>query len=303
MRPLLHIGYHKTGTTWLQKRVFPDESAGFSYVGDPRAVLRNFFPPNPFDFDPAVARRRFRGRVDAAEARGLVPVISHERISGSPYAGGHDSRTTADRLGVVFPKARVLVTVREQADMILSVYKQYVQWGGAASLPKFLSPPPGVNRLPVFRHAFYEYHHLIGYYRDLFGDENVLVLPYELLRSRPGEFLESIDDFLGIPAAEPVLDRANVSLSALSLALKRRANRFFVRDGLNPAPFFDVGRANKILSRACRRLDEVVPSDLLKRHDLRWRRFVEREVGDRYAESNAITARMTGIDLGAFGYA
>lgn len=302
MRPLLHIGYHKTGTSWLQKRVFPDEAAGFSYVGDPRAVLGAFFPPNPFDFDPKIAGGRFRKRIEGAQARGLVPVISHERISGSPYAGGHDARATADRLAAAFPGARVLVTIREQAGMILSIYKQYVRWGGAASLPDFLSPPVGVNRMPVFRYGFYEYHHLIGYYRSLFGDESVLVLPYELLRSSPGGFLASVGDFLGTPAAEPILDRANVSPSALSLSLKRRANRLFVRDGLNPAPFFDVARANKVLSKACRRIDETVPDRLIADHERRWRLFVERGVGGRYAESNAATAAMTGLDLKALGY-
>lgn len=302
MRPLLHIGYHKTGTTWLQKRVFPDEGAGFSFVGDPRAVLTAFFLVDPFDFDPETARKRFRRKIGEAEERGLVPVISHERLSGSPYAGGHDGRVVADRLAAAFPGARVLVAIREQTDVILSIYKQYLAWGGAASLEQFLTPPPGINRMPVFRYAFYEYHRLISHYHGLFGAENVLVLPYELLLASPGDFLGRIGAFVGTSVVVPERERDNVSLSALSLALKRRANRLLVRDALNPAPPFEREGANRRLFKAGRRLDERVPVWLLKAQERRWRQLVEDKVGDRYAGSNALTAKLTGLDLESLGY-
>ena len=302
MRPLLHIGYHKTGTTWLQERIFPDEGTGFAYVGDPRAVLTAFFHVNPFDFDAETARKRLRPRVERAESRGLVPVISHERLSGSPYAGGHDGRTSADRLAAVFPQARVFVVLREQRAMILSVYKQYVGFGGAASLGQFLDPPSGVNRIPVFRYDFFEYHRLIGYYKRLFGAENVLALPYEVLRSRPGCFLGRLTDFLSLPEIDPPSGRSNVSQSALSLAVKRRANRLLVRDALNPAPLLERPGINRTLHRACRRLDELAPADLLKKHEARWRDFVEQQVGDRYAESNALTSELIDVNLKDFGY-
>jgi hypothetical protein len=302
MRPLLHIGYHKTGTTWLQRNVFPDEGMGFAYVGDPRAVLSAFFV-NPFDFRAEVAWRGFRPRIERAEERGLLPVISHERLSGSPYAGGHDSRAVADRLAETFPDARILVAIREQKSMILSVYKQYLGFGGAASLEQFLKAPAGINRSPVFRHNFFEYHRLIGYYRSLFGAGNVLALPYEILRSRPADFLGRITGFLDLPDAVPPPGRDNISPSALSLSLKRRANRFVVRDALNPAPLFERPNINRRMNRACKRFDAAAPPHLLKRYEARWRDYIERQVGDRYAESNAATSRMIGLDLKTLGYA
>jgi sulfotransferase family protein len=302
MRPLIHIGYHKTGTTWLQKRVFVKEGAGFSFVAGPRRLLEQFYPSNPFGFDAGTARESLESEIDEAEAQGLVPVLSHERLSGSPYAGGYDSRTTADRLAAAFPEARILVSTREQKGMILSIYKQYVRWGGAATLEQFLSPPSGVHRAPVFRHGFYEYHHLIGYYSRLFGEENVLAIPYELLENRPGEYLGSICNFLGLPAIEPPSSRANVSPSSLSLSVKRQANRLFIRDALNPAPPFERQNANRNLLLKIRKLDDIVSPGLLKKYEGRWRKKIERWTGDRYSESNRITAELMGFDLQALGY-
>ena len=51
-----------------------------------------------------------------------VPVISHERLSGYPHSGGHDSKEIAHRLAAVFPNAKVVIVIREQKSMILSNY-------------------------------------------------------------------------------------------------------------------------------------------------------------------------------------
>lgn len=302
MRPLIHIGYHKTGTTWLQKGVFSKEEAGFSFVAGPRQVLELFFPLNPFDFDAGAAHKRFEREISEAEARGLVPVFSHERLSGSPYAGGHDSRTTADRLVAVFPEARILVSTREQKSMILSIYKQYVRWGGAATLEQFLSPPSGVHRAPVFRYDFYEYHRLIDYYSRLFGEDNVLAIPYELLKDHPDEYLGKVCDFLGLSGIEPPSRRANVSPSSLSLSIKRQANRLFIRDALNLAPPFERRNSNRALLKTVRKIDGMASPGLRKKYEERWRKKIERSVGDRYSESNSVTAKLMGLDLRAFGY-
>jgi hypothetical protein len=302
MRPLLHIGYHKTGTTWLQKRVFNNTEAGFFRIKGP-GTLPYFVVANPFDFKPGRIRKKVEPEMRKAQARNLVPVLSWERLSGMPHSGGYDSKTIADRLAATFPNARVLIVIREQTSMLLSVYKQYVRDGGAATFRQYVTTPPGPPQMPSFRFDFYEYHRLIGYYQDLFGATNVLVLPYELLRTQPDTFLERIGEFVGVPATPSGLDWRNVAPSALALSLKRHANRYLVLHKLNPAPPFAFRGSHQILQRACRKVDEKVPAALRDRYELRWRRYAEREVGTRYAESNALTAKLTGLDLRAFGYA
>jgi hypothetical protein len=303
MRPLLHIGYHKTGTTWLQKHVFPNVDAGFSFVAGGRRMRPAFVEVNPFGFDPDDARAGFEPDIREAGSRDLVPVLSAERLCGNPHFGGYDGRTIADRLATVFPDARVLVVIREQGGMLVSLYKQYLKRGGAASFRQYVRAPPGADRAPRFRFDFLEYHRLINHYRNLFGAENVLVLPYEILLSRPEAFLEQIGGLLGVPAIKAELRWANTSPSALSLSLKRYANRWVVHDAFNPYPPLALDGSNDALLGLCRKVDARVPAAVGGKHERRWRRFAEAEIGDRYTRSNALTAELTGLDLRAFGYA
>jgi len=256
---------------------------------------------NSFDFKPKRIRRQMGRKM--GEAQGLVPVLSSERLSGEPHFGGYDSELIADRLAAVFPEARILVVVREQTSMFLSIYKEYIRRGGAASLRQYLAAPSDGYWMPQFRFEFLEYHRLIGYYQDLFGVESVMVLPYELLQARPRAFLGRIGEFVGVQVLQPQARSVNVSLSAFALGLKRQANRYFVFDGpVNPAPPFDYSGSNAILERICRSLDSNLPVALRDRHERRWRRRAAREVGTRYAQSNTVTAQLTGLELGSFGY-
>ena len=73
------------------------------------------------------------------EVGSRVPVISYERLSGNPHAGRFDARTIADRIKAAFPKARIFCVIREQNDMILSTYFQYLKIGGTDSVRDYLT--------------------------------------------------------------------------------------------------------------------------------------------------------------------
>jgi hypothetical protein len=166
MSVLSHIGYHKTGTNWLQRRFFSDPETGYRWLGKRPAShpVRSFVRDRPFEFDPPAVRAALDPLLAEAEEAGLLPVISLERLSGSALSGGYDSREIAERLHLVFPDARILVAVREQRSMLVSTYKGYVQQGGAASLASFLDPPRSRSvRVPLFDARFLEYDRLVSY--------------------------------------------------------------------------------------------------------------------------------------------
>jgi hypothetical protein len=241
----------------------------------------------------------------AAAADGHQPVLSNERLSGSPHTGGHDSRIVAERLKATFPDAQILIVIREQRRIIQSAFVQYVSVGGPLPFEQYANPPRrGRKRVPWFRFEFFEYHHLIEHYQRLFSPEAVLVLPFEQLRTDAVGFVAAIAGHAGVPALASVpAGRVNVSTSALAVAVKRRANRLLVRDGLNPAGWLDGDRVNGGLRRAAERLARATPSSLRDRADRRLTLKVDTIVGgDRYRESNARTAALTGLDLAKWGY-
>lgn len=308
---LIHIGYHKTGTNWIKDEVFAREEFGLTLpFTRKQEISAELVFPNALDFDAERARARFGPALEEAEARGLVPVVSAERLCGSPHSGGYDSKEIADRLAATFGEAKVLIVIREQRAMVLSTYLQYVRAGGTASLRDYLEPPDrGRARLPMFSFAHFEYDRLAGYYRRLFGDGNVHVLPYELFRSDPPEFVRSVLRFIGVPeprdevlAALPYGARRNVSFSGASLRLRRAFNFLFVRDRVNVTPIFPVERAGRRWGPRLERIDARLPRAIRGPFDRRLQARTAEIVGDRYRESNARTQLLAAADLAAFGY-
>jgi sulfotransferase family protein len=313
MSVLVHIGYHKTGSNWLQHMLFEDPATGYAWLGHETRdhPVRRVIHDRPLEFDAEDVRSELLALAHDAESRGLHPVVSLERLSGHPFSGGHDSRQIADRLHAVAPDGRVLIVIREQRSMILATYKQYVKAGGTGTVSQFLEPATTRSlRASLFDFRHFEYDHLIGYYRSLFGADGVLVLPFEQLARDGRAFVERIADFAGRPIPSDVLERlpyttrSNPSPSALTIAGLRRVNRFTPRTELDPAPVAEWRRAEKLAQR-------LKKTDLLNRRPTRrlaeraeesLRRTIWESVGERYTESNRQTAGLTGLDLAAYGW-
>jgi sulfotransferase family protein len=310
---LIHIGYHKTGSNWLQHMLFEDPATGYAWLGHQTKdhPVRRVIHDRPLEFRVKQVRRELEALARDAQSRGLQPVVSLERLSGHPFSGGHDSRQIADRLHEVLPDGRVLIVIREQRSMILATYKQYVKAGGTGTVSQFLEPATTRSlRARLFDYRHFEYDHLIGHYRSLFGADNVLVLPFEQLARDGRGFVERIAEFAGRPISADVLDRlpyttrSNPSPSAMTIAGLRRVNRFTPRTELDPAPVAEWERAERLAQR-------LKKTDLLNRRGTRTlatraeeslRRTVYEAVGERYAESNRRTAELTGLDLAAYGW-
>ena len=300
--PLVHIGYHRTGTTWLQWNLFSHTSRGF--LAAPRKEINEILVrPNALDFDAEAARAAFRDSIQGAADEGLVPVLSQERISGNYCCGGYDNKEVAHRVHRLFPGAKVLIVIREQRSMVLSGYKQYAREGGVQGLSRFLHPKKRLRSWPVFDLAYFEYDRLIRCYRELFGADRVLVLPYEMLRSEPEQFVSRICEVCGtsVPEGLDYSRRDNVSYTGPVLAVKRWFNLFFMRGPMNPGCIIPVGE-NWIVRELFKLSNRLVPGFVRRWSDRRMLARIARAAGERYRESNARTAEMTGLDLAGYGY-
>ena len=310
--PLLHVGYHKTGTTWLQEAVFARPESGFHAAWpDRRTVVDEIILPNELHWDAAAAATGLEAsRVPppdrASDAGPPVAVLYHERLGGNPHSGGHDSLCIARRLQRLFPEARVLLVVREQRSMIASWYIQHVREGGVASLGEFLRPiEPGTGRIPRFDPRYFEFDHLAAAYRGLFGADRVLVLPYEWLRAEPEAFVARVRGFAGCPGPEPRLDlsRRHASMSAAATTLSRWTNRLLVRNVVNPSPLLGGVLEGHRNTLAGRMLDRLVPRAIMNLGRGRRERILEAFAAGRYDESNARLQEFCERDLRSLGYA
>lgn len=311
-RLLIHIGFHKTGTSYLQKLIFNDTAGGFRTPVN-RHLLRDMFvQTDPFTFDAAVARGLFLPQLEQTVAEHLVPVLTHEQFSGQPAGNGYGLRRrerevsrkeVADRLHASFPEARVLIVIREQRAMIRSIYKWLVcGWEGrlSARIDQFLDQSP-LDRgfSPLFHFGYLEYHWVVWYYRHLFGESSVLTLPYEWLGADPAAFVNRIRQFMYLPPTEEV-PRAyvNAGKSAATCQVKRWLNRILV----SPNRPGTISGSEQWAASFVKKLNRHLPAAIHSASEKALSQQIERLVAGVYAESNEKTSIMTGIDLAALGY-
>lgn len=314
-KTLIHIGYHKTATSWLQHHLFGRCDRGFAPLvpEDGIAAKRaTKFLSRYFTHDEeGKVLSPFRSRSD--EVRDLlaslktpahcVPVMSAEGLSGSPYSGGVTSKDIADRLVQSFPEARIFIVIREQSSMILSVYFQYLKRGGTASLQSYLSRQFD-GRLPGFSPAHFEYHRLIAHYHELFGRENVLVLPYEYFRDDGPGFVSTLADFSEAEVNFKLeFERVeNQGRPRLIEYRTRWLNSITTSTSLNNHSAWANGEYRKPVLLLREALAKVLPPAAERRFVARLLDEIKAATDQRFCESNARTAELIGRNLGALGY-
>jgi hypothetical protein len=306
--PLVHIGLHRTGTTWLQQGLFTEAAGVFHPVLSMERTIDLIVRLHDLAWDPAPARKAIEKGLAAAAQAGRLPVLSCEELSGNPHAGAWNAATLADRLHAVLPEARVLIVVRRQEELVLSNHRQYLARGGVGSLKRYLHPDPRWFRVPRFRFETFEFDRLVACHRERFGADRVEVRCHEAI-GEPVEFAREIVRLAGgdparLEIATLPRDRVNSSPSALLSAILRRTNRLCRRDDVNPHAPWHLWRLHQALQvhQALQALDRVVLRRLSSGLDRRERRLVAEACRGRYAESNARLAAMTGLDLAGSGY-
>lgn len=302
---LIHIGYPKTASTWLQQQFFKDPRSGFAAPWTlPNAeAIEHFTLSNPYGFDPKVVRKYFEAGIKQSNSKQLVPVISNEIIGGDPLRQWDWGREAADRIYQTFPDAHILVLIREQCQMLLSLYRQHIKQGGNMTLERFVDlgeERPGFR--PGCRIENLEYHRLIHYYQNLFGSQNVLVWPFEQFKQDLHTSIVMFQKFAqthGEVEVFKVIKAANVGYKGWTLRFRRRLN-FICQPG-----FFGPGgppRSWKIAGKLSNIFEKTCPSGLHEPIELQMKQYIESFVGERYQISNRLTSELAGIDLGHLGY-
>jgi len=318
LNPLIHIGYHKTGSTWIQKHLFDCPERGFfrlaamaksnnrSAVSPAKRFSKNFIhkPNEKFyslgEFFPEKMRELL---AECKLMKSGVPVLSQERLSGHPDTGGFDSEDICVRLSQVFDSPKIFIVIREQKSLISACYIDYLVMGGTKSLHDYMNP--ACYRSPRFRKRFFMFHHLISMYQEVFGKENVLVLPYEMFRDEPAIYFQKLGSFSGvvIPDSLPVNYKVNVRVNTFLESKLRYLNWFVKRGSLYERYPFYMGKSVKKFARSMKRkLGEVLPAAIENREKARHKYDIEQQVGDLYRESNLKSSELIGIDLVKYNY-
>lgn len=265
---VVHIGYPRTGSTYLQETVFPAYDSWIQLTNQ-----ASFFFKDE-EFGKGVDH--YLEMLPQSEP-GKTVVESDETLSGNQI---EDHPGVADRLHDILPNARIVVCLRSQFTAIRSYYKIYLKNGGRNRFPEYARM--------LIENGRYDYEKLVSRYLDLYPEENVLILFYENLNRNPQEFLTRLIRFIGIDeditAPDPGWTRHESPAPVISEA-NRYLNKLLggtpMKEALGPVGFRIVRRAFWTLSRVNPPLESLgVFPDSIGLDE------VSDDIADRYGSGN-----------------
>ena len=234
---IIHLGLPKTGTTTLQKRIFPYHSE-YLYLGKetPETSYSDYNEVNSWtlnlrkslickdlpyfsDFD---FEQLFRNRYGDEYKKYDKLFFSEENILSrciTPTVYGKFKRVGSaysifSKLKILLENSsytsyKVILILRKQDDLIESIFAE--EYYNFKSQMRMESPEEFVHYLLNDGNmeeidSLFRYNSLVNFLDSQFGRENVLVLPYEKMKFQPEQFLSDLSSFMQIKP----WDNANV---------------------------------------------------------------------------------------------
>lgn len=198
----IHVGFPKTATTFLQKKIFR-KLPGFLYLGreyspgekmwiDPefKHLIWSLCRIEEVNFDADYYRKVFLPFFENAESEDKQLLISDEKLTLSTICASR--RVIAERLRRLFydKDVKIIFTIRNQIDASISLY---IYTNAIVPFPlwvknklkeeNFASPNP--------LHTFL-YYEVIKVYEELFGKENIRILLHEDLKKNKELFIKQL---------------------------------------------------------------------------------------------------------------
>jgi hypothetical protein len=206
---LIHIGYPKAGSTFLQ--AWFAQHPELCYAPGGLGGFYNIYEIcRPSDWACKYFVTSFEGIATPHKSAGDFRLDTGLQDFG-PEPIKDDQKNVCSVLSSLYPGSRILIVTRGFKGIILSGYSQYVRTGGVMHLDQMCKSL--AHCLQIDDYHYYDFDYLIKLYSDAFGEENLIVLPYELLRDNQPAFLSALEEKLEVKHVEPEFGRLNQSLS------------------------------------------------------------------------------------------
>lgn len=223
-RHLIHIGYPKAGSKFLQAwfERHPELRYAPGGLGGYRNVYELARPADGGSYKYFVTSAEDLSSPNRSAGDLPLDVATEWREQRGRVK--RDQAHVCEVLRSLYPGSRILIVTRGFRGLIMSGYSQYVRAGGLLRTSKSLAEDVRADALG-FVDEYFDFDYLIRLYGEAFGEENVLVLPYELLRGDQRRFLAVLEEGLGLARVEIELGRLNPSLSPEEMYWYPRVSR------------------------------------------------------------------------------
>jgi hypothetical protein len=237
---ILHVGFHKSGTSALQESFAAQrdqlQSVGVLYPSIGRKAHHRIAW--------ALTQKAWGWKKRGGEVTPfkhfsrMAGLINRSKYSKIVLSSEFFSELTSEKIQVIASaiknrQVKVLFTLRPLAKLLGSSYQQYLKYGTKADYVEWLHSvldEPGVSKInPTFwqRHMHGD---VVARWVEVFGKENVSVLIAD--EQRPEFLYESLNQYLGLDSGflKPQVTGSNRSLSLEEVSLLLELNRRFPKD-------------------------------------------------------------------------
>jgi hypothetical protein len=198
----IHVGYRKTGTSWLQDLYFP--SLPLNYIGRagdnyPRWLIEwHYLDDFAFETNKSRLKNIFSNQLRSDKTN----LLSSEAFTNTSVI-----YSQASRIKEICPEARIIVTLRDPVAMVWSHYTHDILEGDCFSnvedwLDWDRTPFVLHKRKTIYLPDFY-FDEAIDHYRKLFGNEHVCVLKMEDMVHNKENFFNDLHTFLNVDFSVP----------------------------------------------------------------------------------------------------
>lgn len=226
MKVFIHLGIHKTASTFIQTQLFTSlKSTKFLNRQEIKDFKNYILHADDFDFTVNEARNIFNSIIESYHYTENF-LISDEEFYGNPYMGGIDRKRIIDRLILVFPdNIYFMIFLRNQVSLMLSLYSYYIKSGGTANIKNFLY----YKKYPlIINEGHFKYDAYLDYIIQKTSRNKLKVLLYEDFVKYQSQTIAEILEFVEEPIFSVELNskKTNKSLSYSMLKYVRFFNKF-----------------------------------------------------------------------------
>ena len=299
MTALIHIGIGKTGTTSLQRNVFA-RHRGIHNIGRPyaddefRRAIESLREDDEADYRRSALARLCGMAVSGAEGRALV--LSDETLVHPVHQS-----LIAKRLFEVLPEAHILITIRNQYDLVASYWAAHGRnlkdvprpyLGKTVTFDDWFAFEAEAERSFFVRLDFYRFYQI---YAETFGADRVHVMMFEELADEPVSFAQALAVLLGVNASE--MSELIMAPPAKTRPTEARIRYKSLRARFLPSLAFSKLPGGASIRRALHGfLEKALPLSVMLSPAQR------SNIAERFGPGNTALAARLGLDLESMGY-
>ncbi|MBT5716784.1 MAG: hypothetical protein HOI70_07720 [Opitutae bacterium] len=251
MKVVLHIGSHKSGTKFLQHKVFKHiRKSSVCYNPDQLTQLLCDLCKSDCETEAQHVINLIKDNIVKLKSvdKYETILISREIMSGDLFRCYENSLEIHDRIHRSIPNAQILYAFRAHADWLISTFRESIHEHHYQSFMGYIGKEKHNNQFVKCDIGLLSYCSIADNLIRLFGDNNVKFLFYEDFKEDKTKFLKSIEKFapsLGdleyVDDGDHIPNRGYSSLAIFLTLTRYNILKFLGLHGLCHRPIFFFG--------------------------------------------------------------